>query len=188
YRHFQTLIQDPANIARFRNTDAGRATGQGFEVLVRGNLHAALGAFATYGYTDATFDETGDNGEPQRFAGSTFRLTARHMAALGLALEWPATGVGRFTVSPSWQYTSPRFFDDDNTRLGGTLRQPGFGLVNLRVAWQSPRQRWAAAVQARNLLDREYLIDGGNIGANFGLPTFVRGEPRRIAAEITRRF
>ncbi len=183
YRHFQTLVQDPANPARFLSIDAGRATGRGGELSLRGVVNEHANFFATYGYTDATFDRTDANGTPQRFAGSTFRLTARHTAALGATLR-----AGRWTLSPVWQYQSAHFFDDDNNRAGGTLRQPGFALVNLRLAWRSTSQQWDAAAYAENLLDQKYLIDAGNIGASFGIPTFVRGDPRMCGVELTRRF
>ncbi len=80
-------------------------------------------------------------------------------------------------VTPVFQYKSEHFFDDDNTRFGGTLRQDGYGVVNLRASWRSPRDRWEIAAYADNLLDRDYLIDAGNFGANFGIPTVIRGQP-----------
>lgn len=188
YSHFQTEIQDPNNISRSIVMDAGRATGRGGELSLRSRISDTVSAFATYGYTDATFDDTGDNGAPQIFAGSTFRLTARHTAALGATLEHRAGRWGRFSITPVWQYKSAHFFDDNNTRLGGSLRQPGYALVNLRLAWSSNNRAWEATAFANNLFDKEYLIDGGNIGANFGLPTFNRGAPRLYGLNLTRRW
>lgn len=188
YRHFHTLIQDPANAARYLAIDAGRATGRGGEISLQGLINPALQLFATYGYTDATFDATGENGQPQRYAGSTLRLTARHTAAVGVTLTHDVAGWGNFAFTPVCQYRSGHYFDDENTRLGGTLHQPGFARVNLRLAWRSPDRRWEATVYADNVFDKEFLIDAGNIGADFGIPTFVRGEPRLIGADFTLRF
>jgi len=187
YRHFHTLVQDPANATRFVAIDAGRATGQGGELSLQGVVNHALRFFASYGYTDATFDETGDNGQPQQFAGSSLRLTSRHNAAFGATLSHDAS-IGRFELSPIWQYRSGHYFDDNNTRLGGSLYQPGFSRVNLRLSWRNPDRKWEATASADNLFDKKHLIDGGNIGAEFGIPTFVRGEPRLIRLELTRRF
>jgi iron complex outermembrane receptor protein len=188
YRHFHTLIQDPASPTRFIAIDAGRATGRGGEFTLQGNLAAGVRVFATYGYTDATFDDTGDNGQPQQYAGSSLRLTSRHTAALGATFAREVAGRGRFEFSPVWQYRSAHYFEDDNTRYGGTLRQPGFARVNLRLAWFSPTRRWEVTAWADNLFDKEFLIDAGNIGADFGLPTFIRGEPRLLGLELSRRF
>lgn len=188
YRHFQTQVQDPQNISRFVVADAGRATGRGAEISLRSLISDTLSAFATYGYTDATFDETGENGTPQLYASSTFRLTSRHTASIGATLEHRTERWGRFAVTPVWQYRSAFFFDDDNTRLGGSLRQPGYSVVNLRVSWSSNNRAWEATLFADNLFDEEYLIDAGNIGASFGLPTFIRGAPRLYGVTLTRRW
>jgi len=188
YRHFQTQVQDPQNISRFIVRDAGRATGRGGEIALRSLISDTLSAFATYGYTDATFDETGENGTPQLYAGSTFRLTSRHTASIGATFEHRTDRWGRFALTPVWQYRSAFFFDDDNTHLGGTLRQPGFSVVNLRATWSSDNRAWEATLFADNLFDKEYLIDAGNIGASFGLPTFIRGAPRLYGLNVTRRW
>lgn len=188
YRHFQTQVQDPSNISRFVVADAGRATGRGAEAAVRSQISNTASVFATYGYTDATFDDTGSNGAPQLYAGSTFRLTARHTASIGATLEHLVGRWGRIAVTPVWQYKSAHYFDDNNTRLGGSLRQPGFSLVNLRLGWSSIDRSWEATLYADNLFDKEYLADGGNIGASFGLPTFIRGAPRLYGLNIARRW
>lgn len=185
YRHFQTSVQDPANLARFITLDAGSATGRGGEASLTAQLSRACALFATYGYTAATFDDRADTGVAQQFAGSTFRLTSRHTAALGVS--WSAAlARGQFTIAPRLEYRSAFFFEDDNTRSGGTLRQPGGALLHARASWTSADRRWEIAASVRNALDRAYLLDAGNTGASFGIPTFVRGEPRRLALEVTR--
>jgi outer membrane receptor protein involved in Fe transport len=188
YAHFQTFVQDPANLARFIPVDAGRATGLGGELALRAALGAGFSAFTTYGYTDATFDARAANGTAQQFAGSTFRLTARHTAALGVTWAHRTPGRGHFAFSPRWEYKSAHYFDDDNTTAGGTLRQPGFALVHLRATWSTADRTWEATLSAANLFDHNFLVDAGNIGASFGIPTFVRGAPRQLALDVTRRF
>ena len=188
YRHFHTLAQDPTNPAHYIAVDAGRATGRGGEFSLQGSVSPAVQVFATYGYTEATFDATGETGQPQRYAGSTLRLTSRHTMALGATFAADAGRWGRFEAGPVWEYRSRLWFDDDNTRLGGSLHQGGFARVNLRLTWQSPRRAWAITAAADNLFDKNFLIDAGNIGADFGLPTFVRGEPRLLSCDVTRRW
>lgn len=188
YRHFESLVIDPNDEVRFVLTDAGRATGRGGEFALRAALAPGFRAFATYGYTDATFDATGDNGRPQQYAGFTPRLTARHTAALGGEWDFPIAGAGRLTFAPRWEYKSGHFFEDDNAILGGVLHQGGFSLVHLRATWRSANDRWEATAFVHNLLDKKFLIDGGNIGAAFSIPTFNRGGPRRVGVDVTRRF
>jgi len=188
YSNFQTAVRDPNNAARFIVVSAGNATGFGGEASLRGRINDTVSLFSTYGYTDATFDDTDDNGQPQRYAGSSFRLTAEHTFALGATLSWTSAASGTFTVTPVYQYKSEHFFDDDNTRFGGTLRQDGYGIVNLRAAWRSKTGRWEVSAFADNLFDKDYLIDAGNFGANYGIPTFVRGDPALYGGGASVRF
>ena len=188
YRHFQTSVRDPANSSRFIVVDAGNATGRGAELALRAQLAAAVSAFATYGYTDATFDATGANGQPQRFAGSSFRLTARHALAVGSTLRWTMPAVGELHLTPVYHYRSRQFFNDDNTRFGGSLKQEGFALVNVRAGWRAPGGRWACEVFVENALDQNYLIDAGNLGASYNIPTTIRGDPRLWGVNATMRF
>lgn len=188
YSNFQTAVRDPNNAARFIVIDAGNATGLGGELALRGRVNDVTTLFATYGYTDATFDDTGDNGQPQRFAGSSFRLTAKHTASVGATLTWTLGDGSRLTFTPVYQYKSEHFFDDDNARFGGTLRQGAFSLVNLRAGWRSRGDRWEVSAYADNLFDKDYLIDAGNFGANYSVPTFIRGEPRLYGLSATARW
>ncbi len=41
----------------------------------------------------------------------------------------------------------------------------------------------AQSIYVENALDEEYLIDGGNTGGEFGIPTFIRGVLRMAAPE-----
>ena len=188
YRHFQTTVRDPANAARFIVLDAGNATGRGAELALRARVNEVVGVFATYGFTDATFDATDDRGLAQKFAGSTFRLTARHAVAAGTTLTWGTGTAGQWQLAPIYQYRSRQYFDDDNTRFGGTLRQDGFGLVNVRLRWRAPNRRWSAEAYVENAFDKDYLIDAGNFGANYNIPTTIRGEPRLFGASVTVTF
>ncbi|HEY0969190.1 MAG TPA: TonB-dependent receptor [Opitutaceae bacterium] len=188
YSNFQTAVRDPNNAARFIVVSAGNATGLGAEAAVRGRLNDIVSLFSTYGYTDATFDDTDDNGQPQRYAGSSFRLTAEHTFAFGTTLSWSSAANGTFTLTPVYQYKSEHFFDDDNTRFGGTLRQDGYGVVNLQAGWRSKTGRWEISAFADNLFDKDYLVDAGNFGANYGIPTFIRGEPLLFGGSASVKF
>lgn len=185
YSNFQTQAITSTGIRTA--ADAGAATGYGFEL----NLQSAVGdyvlVFTSYGYTDATFDDTDHNGRPQAYAGNTFRLTAKHTVALGATFTLPIEA-GRLFATPVYQYKSKHYFDDDNTTAGGSLFQDGYTLVNLRAGFHSRDGRWEIAGYVDNLFDEDYLIDAGNAGSAFGIPTFVAGNPRFYGASATLRF
>jgi outer membrane receptor protein involved in Fe transport len=176
YRHFQTTV---LSLGRFTTLDAGNATGRGFELNLQGAVADHINVFTAYGYTDATFNGTGDNGQPQQYAGYTFRLTPRHTIALGGTFTLAVQRVGRFFLTPIYQYKSQHYFEDDNAAFNYGLRQDGYSLFNLRAGWRSPDERWEVTAYADNLFDKEYLIDAGNTGGSFGIPTFIAGDPRR---------
>ncbi|MCF3649756.1 TonB-dependent receptor [Synoicihabitans lomoniglobus] len=185
YANFQTTIADPAQPGRFITTDAGNATGIGAELAVQGALTESVSVFASYGYTDATFDDTGDNGRPQEFAGYSFRLTAENTFALGLTWTLPVDGIGQFWFTPVYQYKSEHFFDDNNGNFNFALREDGYSLVNLRAGWRSVNGRWELTGWIENIADEDYLIDAGNTGGSFGIPTFIAGSPRLWGVSAT---
>lgn len=187
YSNFQTVVADPRTPGRFIPADAGNATGQGGEFSVEVRPIRALTAFASYGYTDATYDETGDDGRRQQFAGNMFRLTSRHTVSLG-GTYTVALARGELAITPLFTYRSAHFFEDDNSAFNSTLRQGGYGRFDLRLRWSTRDERWAVAVAANNLFDRRYLIDAGNTGGAYGIPTFIAGSPRRFSLQFERGF
>jgi outer membrane receptor protein involved in Fe transport len=43
-------------------------------------------------------------------------------------------------------------------------------------------------VWASNLANKKYLIDGGNTGEDFGVPTYIPGTPRTFGISISGKF
>ncbi|HEY0945782.1 MAG TPA: TonB-dependent receptor [Opitutaceae bacterium] len=185
YSNFQTQAITSTGVTTA--TDAGAATGYGFELNFQSAVSDHVTLFAAYGYTNATFDDTDDDGQPQAYAGNTFRLTAKHTLALGATFTLPLEA-GRLFATPVYQYKSRHYFDDDNASAGGSLFQDGFSLVNLRAGFRTRDGRWEIAGYVDNLFDEDYLIDAGNTGNAFGIPTFVAGPPRFYGASATLRF
>jgi outer membrane receptor protein involved in Fe transport len=136
--------------------------------------------FLNYAYTDATFDGTGDDGQPQQYAGYTFRLSPRNTFSAGGTFTLPRGEAGQFFLTPVYQYKSQHYFEDNNSSFNYGLRQDGYGVFNLRAGWRSTRGRWEVTAYADNLFDKRFLIDAGNTGGSFGIPTFVAGDPRRV--------
>jgi outer membrane receptor protein involved in Fe transport len=168
--------------------DAGNATGKGFEFGLQGRVAENFSAFANYAFTDATFDSTDSDGRRQAYAGYTFRLTPRHSFSLGGTATCPISGAGEIFVTPIYTYKAKHYFEDDNASFGYGLRQDGYGTANLRAGWRSPKRRWEITAVGENIFDKEYLIDAGNVGGSFGIPTFVAGDPRRVRIEASVRW
>jgi outer membrane receptor protein involved in Fe transport len=188
YQNFQSTAVNPNPPPLTVTVDAGNATGEGFEFAFQSVLSRQFTAFASFGYTDATFDDVNDAGQRQQLAGNTFRLTSRQTSALGFTYTAAMGEAGQFQLTPSYQYKSKHYFDDNNANAGGILSQDGYGLLSLRATYVPAGDRWAITAYVDNLLDKEYIIDAGNTGGAFGIPTFIAGDPRLYGVRATYRF
>lgn len=185
YAHFQTAV---LSLGRFSIVNAGNATGRGLEFGLQGRITNHTTVFANYAYTSATFDDTSDTGDRQAYAGNTFRLTPRNAYSVGGTFVLPIEGPGRFFITPIWSFKSAHYFEDNNASFNYSLKQGGYGIANLRAGWRSPQGRWEIVAHGENIFDRRFLIDAGNTGGSFGIPTFVAGNPRRLGVQASVRW
>jgi outer membrane receptor protein involved in Fe transport len=68
------------------------------------------------------------------------------------------------------------------------ISQGGYVLVNARAGVELAGGRYTIGGFARNLLNRRYLIDAGNTGGGFGVPSYIVGEPRVYGIEVSGKF
>lgn len=180
YSDFQTQsIEDLQVLTK----DAGNATAYGFEFSSRWQVSKIVNLFGNYAFIDASFDDADSDGNEQEYAGNTFRLTPKHSFALGFELNVSfAEGWDAF-LRPSYNYKSKVYFEEDN---GEDVMQDAYGLLNMRGGIQ--RRGIQLELFVNNVLDEEYIIDAGNTGRNFGIPTYIAGPPRFFGAELSYRF
>lgn len=176
YENFQTTRFDP-NTVSFVTDNAGNATQYGLEVQGQFDLAETAELFASYAYNSATFDDTDSQGNALELAGNTFRYAPEHALALGLRWTVAQGDWGSLTLLPTWSWQSKIYFDNNNDRFGGALSQDAYGLLNARIRFEDADARYHAEIYGTNLLDEDYLIDAGNTGGSFGLPTFIAGSP-----------
>lgn len=188
YENFQSARLEPQS-ATYIVDNAGRATQYGFEGQLDHQLTDYLSVFATYAYNVSEFDDTDSEGRPQEFAGNSFRLSPDHALSVGGLAEFE-TGLGLVSVIPTWTWQSEVFFDNDNdlTDARQDELQGDFGLINIRARLDLPNERVYGEVFVNNLADETYIIDAGNTGDSFGLPTFVAGSPRMAGLKIGASF
>jgi len=184
YSNFQASVLNPAGVGTI-TADGGNASASGAEISLIVRASERLQGFFTYGYVDASFDERDDQGRRQTLAGNRFRLTPEHSASAGLDWRVEVGGGMAAFLRPSWNWRSQVFFEDQNQP---GIEQAGYGLFDLRAGLRFGEGRWELGAFVRNLGDREYLIDAGNTGLNFGLPTFIVGAPRTWGLELGGRF
>ncbi|MCU0646595.1 MAG: TonB-dependent receptor [Gemmatimonadaceae bacterium] len=189
YNNFQTQVVVP-NTAQpgqqlFQSRDDGAARASGAELSARAQATRAVTLFATYGYLDATFNDRDENGTPQRLAGNRFRLAPRHTWSVGTTLAHRWANRSELEVTPSYAWRGQHFFEELNQP---TIQQAAYGLANLRATLTLPGGRVRVIGMARNLFDEEYIIDAGNTGGAFGIPTFIAGAPRFVSLQLSYGF
>jgi len=186
YDHFETQHVNTLGVTEA--FDGGRARGQGFETTLQADVIKELTLFATYGFTDAQFSAQDGSGQPQIYAGDTFRLTSRHALSVGGTLSLPAGEHGLVFFTPTYSYRSAFYFEDNNSQNGGVLHQGGYGIVNLLLGYRPRNARWDVVAFMNNALDKKYLLDAGNIGGAYNMPTFIPAAPRMIGLTTTVHF
>jgi len=160
---------------------AGSANNLGVEL--EGNLRLApyLSLFGAFAYIDGGIGDEASNGV---FRGNQFRLQPKTTASGGAILRAPLGGVTLY-ATPSVTYRTKVFFELPNNPAIST---PGYTLVNLRAGLEFAEGRYNVGGFARNLTNKKYLIDAGNTGGGFGIPTYIAGEPRFYGIELGAKF
>lgn len=180
YDGFQVSLVTPGLPPR--TVSAGTASVDGIEGEVAVQVADILSVFANGAWIDAKVDE---NPAFPTFSGDRFRLQSKYQAAVGGTIRVPVTEKVAVFATPTLTYRSNLFFELPNNPL---TFQPAVTLVNLRAGIEDAQGKWQLLGFATNLLDRKYLIDGGNTGGAFGIPTYIRGTPRLYGVEAVFRF
>ena len=180
YQDFQVSLVRPGlpNLT----ASAGGASNKGVEAEVSARFGRNLNLFASGAYIDARVDE---NPAYPTFSGDRFRLQSEWQGAAGGTLTLPISDRIEFFATPTVTYRSSVFFELPNNPV---TSQGPVTLVNLRAGVQDPGGKWQLLGYATNLFDKAYVLDAGNTGGAFGIPTFIRGLPRLFGVEGVVRF
>lgn len=180
YTNFQSQVyQNGQYIA----VNSGRARSPGFEASLQQAFSDNVSAFINYSYLHARFNGTDQTGAPH--AGNHLRLAPDNAVSLGLLWNVALDPGNEFYFRPSYTWRSKVYFEDGNNP---DYVQGAYGLLNLRSGVSFGNGRWDIGVWGTNLANRKYLIDAGNVGDTFGVPTFVPGAPRTFGVSISGKF
>ena len=104
---------------------------------------------------------------------------------IGVQYRIDLMSAGSLTPRLDWTYQTRVFNDPGNNPLA---MQPGYGLLDGRVTWESPDGRWQAALQLQNLLNKVYYINMFDDSGAFNAVTGQPGRPRTVFASVRRTF
>ncbi|MEM7688649.1 MAG: TonB-dependent receptor [Pseudomonadota bacterium] len=167
----------------FETASAGSASNLGFEAELAIDLTDWFQVFGNAGYIDGGIDE--DGAFSPAFSGAQFRLQPEFQASGGVTIDYDLADGVRFFATPSVTHRSRIFFEVPNNPL---ISQEAVTLVNARVGVSFNDRRYEIAGFIRNAFNEDYLLDAGNTGGAFGIPTFIPAEPRFYGVQLTARF
>lgn len=167
----------------FVTASAGSASNLGVEGEVAVDLTDWFQVFGNFGYIDGGIDE--DGAFSPAFSGAQFRLQPEFQASGGFTINAPISDGVRFFATPSVTHRSRIFFEVPNNPL---ISQDAVTLVNARAGVSFADGRYEIAGFIRNAFDEDYLLDAGNTGGAFGIPTFIPAEPQFYGVQLTARF
>ena len=105
-------------------------------------------------------------------------------ASGGFTINAPLGGV-TFFATPSVTYRSSMFFEIPNNPL---ISQYAVTLVNVNSGLRFGGDRFEISAFARNLFNKDVLLDAGNTGGAFGIPSYIPGEPRLYGVRFGAKF
>ncbi|MEH3036491.1 MAG: TonB-dependent receptor [Sphingomonas adhaesiva] len=181
YKGFQVSVQNGDGTSTTRS--AGAASNPGVELEATWRPVRALQLFGAFAFIDGKIDRNA--ALAATFSGARFRLQPKYTASGGATLRLPVGEGATFYATPSATYQSKVFFELPNSEA---ISQSGYTLVNLRAGVELAQGRYTIGGFARNLTDRRYLLDAGNTGGGFGVPTYIAGEPRFYGVEVSARY
>ncbi|WP_373474209.1 TonB-dependent receptor [Sphingorhabdus lacus] len=180
YDNFQVSVVLPNGTTQTQS--AGTATNKGVEAELTIKPASWLSVFGNIGYIDGGIDDKPTIAA--NFRGAKFRLQPDVQAAAGFTIDAPMGGI-TFFATPSVTYRSKIFFEIPNNNL---ISQEAVTLVNVNAGFRFGGDRFEVAAFARNLLNEDYLLDAGNTGGAFGIPTFIPAEPRLYGIRVGAKF
>lgn len=180
YDNFQVSVILPNGTTQTQS--AGTATNKGVEAELTIKPTSWLSIFGNIGYIDGGIDDKPTIAA--NFRGAKFRLQPEVQASGGFTINAPLGGV-TFFATPSVTYRSSMFFEIPNNPV---TSQDAVTLVNVNAGFRFGGDRFEISAFARNLLNENYLLDAGNTGGAFGIPTFIPAEPRLYGIRVGAKF
>jgi iron complex outermembrane receptor protein len=175
------LPGSPAPVAVIDNIGKARYRGAEADLTFRATDRFTL--YANVGYLDAKYLE------------AAVALTGVGLdTPLPKAPKWSATlsaqyaepvPSGRVVARVDYSFVSKNYSD---ARATEAIAQQAHGLVNARVAWMSHDGEWTAAVYAKNLLDKKYVLNGFDVSSFAGYMMAIPSQPRELGVQLVKNF
>jgi outer membrane receptor protein involved in Fe transport len=186
YANFQTKQRNEGVLV---TVNAGDASATGFETQANWRITKYLSAFGSYAYNNARFNSGA-------YKDNHFRNSPDNKYSIGFNLS-KTLPAGEISFAPVYSWQSKIYFSDDNDRADLQVRSPAafsdnkvdefqkdYGLLSAKLNFVSASEIWSVSLVGDNLLDEKYMVDAGNTGDVFGMPTFIAGPGQTVRLEF----
>ncbi|NND69636.1 MAG: TonB-dependent receptor [Halioglobus sp.] len=182
YSDFQTSIIDGLQEI---TVTVDEATQHGLELSVNYAPTDNWFTFINAGWIDSELENDDVDNDLVNFDGNRFRLQPETTLSAGVRYSFAACD-GFFDTGAYWDYRSSVFFEESNAPVVGIpIKQGSYSVWSLRAGFSDGDERFRVQLYVNNLLDEEFVLDGGNTGGSLGSPTFISGPPRMYGGEVT---
>ncbi len=163
--------------------NAAAAKMLGFELEFMAVPVERLNLTASVGYLDSEYTKVDPGAEittANKLIGAPKWTTA-----ISGEYSFPIEDWGDIILRADYSYRSKVYFDAVNTE---SVAQDGYGLVNLRAAFESAGQKWVFAAGVTNATDKTYRVMGVGVLNSLGFSSAIYGRPREWFLQVSYRF
>ncbi|MBQ3657383.1 MAG: TonB-dependent receptor [Bacteroidales bacterium] len=186
WRHFQNMLSYMMSDGTYAytNTDKGLANCAGVEASIKYYFKRYVTFFADYNYFHGKYAKKDEDGNPQNFAGNSFRLSPESTFDFGFDVVIPVRNKFNIYFRPNYTSKDDMYFEDSNLPY---LLQEEYGVLNMNmgIMFNHKRMSYDFCLWGKNITNTEYIIDAGNAGQTIGFPTFVAGAPANFGVKLT---
>jgi iron complex outermembrane receptor protein len=182
YKNQQIIDVRPNGEQPLINLPRSKIDGAELEIVTR--PVRSLTVRAGLGLLDATIEEGA-------IAGGTISVNGHKLpqapdVSATLAADWVAFSgnPGDLTVHVDGSYASKQYFELYNENR---IAQYPYEVLNARIAWHGPNDRWEVGVWGNNLTNRFYLTNAYDLQA-LGFDYLHRGVPQMYGVDLSYRF
>jgi iron complex outermembrane recepter protein len=182
YDGIQLLVLDPAS-GFFNNANAGRNRITGFEVEATAKPTRELLFYFNAGYTHTDYRRIDPRANIP--ANSRLPVTPRWTVGTGASYSYDWDGIGNLTSRVDYTYQSSVFYGAANAPLEF---QEGFGLLNVRVTWTDPSDRFSISAFGLNVANKRYFTNAQDVRSALGVAFAQVGAPAEWGLEAGVKF
>jgi iron complex outermembrane receptor protein len=185
YKDIQlTIPRGINNAASIQVVNVGKAEIKGAELELLAQILPSLELSTSLGIINShytTFDDPGN-----AFAtGRRLPATPAYTGNIGLGYTLPPTPIGDLRTFFQWSYRGKSGTDVVDSR---ELRKDKNGELSGSITLALPDGKTEISLFGKNLLDREYFVNGVNLSDSLGIAYKFYNEPRQYGIELRRRF